>query len=176
MLWEGGHIIIFVISGILIIFISVLLGFHCYISCCVNMTTLDWIFYDSEELEDRKSRQSRLSHMRNLETERSFQKKWILYFYATHKDKVKQLLNHHWRTSELLECTSRFLLFPTFQILGLHLLFHFTPKFSACPMAFPNASKCNCLHVCYGFCIWSVFRWWFPHRELPAVLRGQLSY
>lgn len=35
------------ISGLLLIFTIVLLSFHCYISCCISMTTLEWIYYDS---------------------------------------------------------------------------------------------------------------------------------
>lgn len=31
-------------SAILLIAISILFGFHCYISCCLNSTTLEYLF------------------------------------------------------------------------------------------------------------------------------------
>ena len=52
---RWGSIVLIIISAIILIVIFVLLGFHVYISCCENLTTLEYIYKDDSDKGEKRN-------------------------------------------------------------------------------------------------------------------------
>ena len=50
---RWGVLVVLIISFVILIAVSILLGFHIYINCCVSMTTLEYLYKDGSS--DKKS-------------------------------------------------------------------------------------------------------------------------
>jgi hypothetical protein len=50
-------LVVILISLAILIAVSILLGFHIYINCCINMTTLEYLYQDGSS--DKKSNKAK---------------------------------------------------------------------------------------------------------------------